>query len=205
MKMTRADFGELMTPIHKKIFFDSYNEVPKKYEKMFRVEKMTGKTQTYPHLGAFGLWQENTEGNDFNQDSFDEGAVASFEARRYDKSYEITWELMQDDQYNVFKGIGKGGSAKGLGRSLRATEETDTAKVILNGFANTGYDGKSLFAYDHPLINSTKKISNLIVGALTDENLKGALTLMTVLFSEKLSPDTRLTLTEMVPIVEVLG
>ena len=167
-----------MTPINKKIFFDSYNEVPKKYEKMFRVEKMTGRKQTYPHLGAFGLWQSNTEGNDFNEDSFDEGAVASFEARRYDKSYEITWELMQDDQYNVFKGIGKGGSAKGLGRSLRATEETDTAKVILNGFDNTGYDGKSLFAYDHPLINSTKKISNLIVGALTDENLKGALTLM---------------------------
>ena len=178
MKMTRADFGELMTPIHKKIFFDSYNEVPKKYTKMFRVEKMTGKNQSYPHLGAFGLWKENTEGNDFNLDSFDEGPVASFEARRYDKSYEITWELMQDDRYSVFKGIGKGGSAKGLGRSLRATEETDTAKVILGGFSNTGYDGKSLFAFDHPLINSTKRISNLIVGALTDENLKGALTLM---------------------------
>ena len=25
--MTRTNFGELMTPIHKKIFFDTYNEV----------------------------------------------------------------------------------------------------------------------------------------------------------------------------------
>lgn len=176
--MTRADFGELMTPIHKKIFFDSYNEVPMKYKNIFRTEKMTGKTQSYPHLGAFGLWKTNTEGNKFNQSDFGEGEVASFEAKRFDNSYELTWELMQDDRYNVMKGIGRGGSAKGLGRSLRATEETETAKVILNGFGNTGYDGKALFATDHPLASSSQVCSNLIVGGLTDENLKKAMTLM---------------------------
>ena len=176
--MTRANFAQLLTPIHKKIFFDSYNEVPKQYSKIFRTEKMNAKQQTYPHLGAFGLWAENQEGNVFNQDKFDQGQVASFEARRFDKAYDLTWELVQDDLYNVMKGIGKGGSAKGLGRSLRATEETDTASVILNGFSNVGYDGKALFAADHPLINSSKTVSNLISGALTDETLKQALTLM---------------------------
>lgn len=176
--MTRDNFGVLMTPVHKKIFFDSYNEVPMKYQKIFRTEKMTGKTQTYPHLGAFGLWNTNTEGNTFNESDFGEGNVASFEAKRYDNSYILTWELMQDDQYNVMKGIGKGGSAKGLGRSLRATEETDSAKVILNGFTNVGYDGKALFAADHPLASSEGTCSNLIEGALTDENLKAAMTLM---------------------------
>lgn len=176
--MTRNDFGVLLTPIHKKIFFDSYNEVPMKYQKIFRTEKMTGKTQTYPHLGAFGLWETNNEGADFNQSDFGEGEVASFEAKRYDKSYVITWELMQDDRYNVMKGIGKGGSAKGLGRSLRATEETDTAKVILNGFSNVGYDGKALFAADHPLASSIGSCSNLVDGELRDETLKEALTLM---------------------------
>lgn len=178
MEMSREQFGQLLTPIHKKIFFDSYNEVPLKYKKMFKVEKMTKKDQTYPHLGAFGLWEQNQEGENFKEDNFSQGNVASFEAKRYDKSYIVTWELMQDDQYNVFRGIGKGGSAKGLGRSLRATEETDTANVILNGFSNVGYDGKALFASDHPLIDSTRKVSNIIVGGLTDANLKGALTLM---------------------------
>ena len=176
--MTRDNFGELMTPIHKRIFFDSYNEVPMKYKQIFKTEKMTAKQQSYPHLGAFGLWQQNTEGNNFNESNFGEGEVASFEAKRYDNSYVLTWELMQDDLYNVMKGIGKGGSAKGLGRSLRATEETDTAKVILNGFTNTGYDGKALFATDHPLASSSGTCSNLIEGALTDENLKAAMTLM---------------------------
>lgn len=176
--MTRANFAELLTPVHKKVFFDSYNEVPMVYKKIFKVEKMNAKTQSYPHLGAFGLWAQNTEGSKFNHDAFAEGEVASFEAKRYDKAYQLTWELVQDDLYNVMKGIGKGGSAKGLGRGLRATEETETAGVISGGFDNVGYDGKALFAADHPLINSSATCSNLIEGALTDENLKKAMTLM---------------------------
>lgn len=176
--MTRENFGSLLTPIHKKIFFDEYNEVPMKYKNIFKTDKMTGKTQSYPHLGAFGLWSTNTEGSTFNESDFGEGQIASFEAKRYDNSYTLTWELMQDDRYNVMKGIGKGGSAKGLGRSLRATEETDTANVIKNGFSNVGYDGKALFAKDHPLASSDRTWSNLIEGALTDENLKKAMTLM---------------------------
>lgn len=176
--MTRENFAELLTPVHKKIFFESYNEVPMVYKKIFKTEKMNAKTQSYPHLGAFGLWAQNTEGSKFNHDKFDEGEVASFEAKRYDKAYQLTWELVQDDLYNVMKGIGKGGSAKGLGRGLRATEETETSKVISGGFDNVGYDGKALFAEDHPLINSSATCSNLVSGALTDENLKKAMTLM---------------------------
>lgn len=176
--MTRENFANLLTPIHKKIFFDSYNEVPSVYKKLFKVEKMNAKEQTYPHLGALGLWEQNTEGSKFNHDSFSQGAVASFEAKRFDKSYELTWELVQDDLYNVMKGLGKGGSAKGLGRGLRATEETETSNVLANGFTNVGYDGKALFAEDHPLIDSTDTCSNKIQGTLTDENLKTAMTLM---------------------------
>lgn len=176
--MTRNNFANLLTPIHKKIFFDSYNEVPSVYKKIFKVEKMDAKSQTYPHLGALGLWEQNTEGSKFNHDKFDQGPVASFEAKRFDKAYELTWELVQDDLYNVMKGLGKGGSARGLGRGLRATEETETSNVLANGFSNVGYDGKALFATDHPLINSSANVSNLINGALTDEKLKAAMTLM---------------------------
>lgn len=176
--MTRENFASLLTPIHKKIFFNKYNEVPMMYKNIFKTDKMNAKEQSYPHLGAFGLWQQNNEGEKFNQSKFDEGETALFTAKRYDNSYRLTWELVQDDLYNVMRGIGKGGSAEGLGRGLRATEETEAANVILKGFDNVGYDGKALFATDHPLINSTGACSNLVEGALTDETLKLALTMM---------------------------
>lgn len=76
------------------------------------------------------------------------------------------------------KGYGKGGSAKGMGRGARVTEERQAANVVINGFTVAGYDGKPLFAADHPLVDSDETCSNLIEGALTDANLKAALTLL---------------------------
>lgn len=176
--LTRENFGAVLTPIHKKIFFDSYKEKPCQYSQVFKKDTMRGKQQTYPHLGSLGAWQPGQEGKVFNLSDFKEGATATFIAQRYDNSYKITWELIQDDYYNVMKGYGKGGSAKGLGRGARVTEERQAANIVLNGFTTAGYDGKPLFAEDHPLINSTKTGCNLIHGALTDANLKKALTML---------------------------
>lgn len=178
VKMNRENFGELLTPVHKKVFFESYAEKPKTYDKTFGVDTMNKKEETFPHMGALGTWSENQEGGDFKLDSFTEGETATFVARRFDKSYEVTWELMQDDQYNVFKGTGKGGSAKGLARGLAATEEEEAAKTILNGFAGAGYDGVSLFNDAHPLASSAATCSNMVSGGLSDASLKEALTKM---------------------------
>ena len=176
--MTRENFGELLTPIHKKIFFQGYEELPAQYTKIFKKDTMRAKQQTYPHLGAMGIWDEGHEGQVFNLKDFAEGAKATFIATRYDASYKVTWELVQDDLYGVMKGIGKGGNAKALGKGLRNREEVNCANVVLNGFTTPGYDGKPLFAEDHPLIDSNKTCSNLVTGALTDANLKKACTLL---------------------------
>lgn len=177
-KLTRGSFGELLTPVHKKIFFDSYEQKKKQYDKTFKVDTMDSKEATFPHLGAFGKWATNTEGSDFNASDISVGNTKTFTAKRFDNSYEITWELCQDDQYNVFKGAGKGGSAQKLARGLAATEETEAANVLINGFTVEGYDNVPLFSNAHPLINSAETCDNLITGGLTDENLKTALTKM---------------------------
>ena len=178
MKMTRDNFGDLLTPIHKKVFFNSYNELPEQYSKVFAVEEMSKKEETFPHIGALGIWDTNSEGNTINEDSFSQGNEATFTAVRYDKGYELTWELVKDDLYNVMKGIGKGGSAKALGMGLSATIETVCANVLNNGFSNTGYDATSLFSNSHPLADSTSTGDNLTTGALTDATLKNALILL---------------------------
>lgn len=178
MKLTRDNFGQLMTPIHKKVFFEAYDEKPEQYSKIFKTDTMRMKEETFPHMGAFGLWGANTEGNTINEDSMSQGPTATFTAVRYDKGYELTWELVQDDQYNVLKGYGKGGSAKALGRGLRATIETKCAEVLANGFTNTGYDGVSMFNNAHPLADSASTFGNLLTGKLTDTNLKSGLTMM---------------------------
>lgn len=178
MKMTRDNFGDLLTPIHRKVTFDAYSAQEEQYSKVFDVDTMRRKEETFPHMGAFGLWDENTEGNTINEDQITQGDTATFTARRFDKGYDVTWELVQDDLYNVMKGIGKGGSAKALGTGLKATIENDCAAVLNGGFANTGYDGVALFSNSHPLADSASLGDNLFTGGITDANLKTGLILL---------------------------
>lgn len=178
MKMTRDNFQSLLTPIHNKIIWDEYNSLETQYTKVFRTETMRKKEETFPHLGGFGLWEQNTEGNTINEDEMSEGPIARLEARRFDKGYSVTWELTRDDLYGVLKGRGKDGSAQMLARGFRATLETDTSNVLNNGFTVSGYDGVPLFSDAHPLIDSTLSGDNLITGELTPDNLKLAMTLM---------------------------
>lgn len=178
MRLTRDNFGALLTPVHSKIFQNKYTEKPAQYTQVYKVDNMDRQTQTYPHLGGFGLWSTNTEGNSINEDTMSQGPIASFTAQRFDKGYELTWELTKDDLYNVMKGMGKGGSAGALGRGLRATEETQAANILNNAFSNTGYDGVALFSHSHPLTDSANLLDNYLTGALTDPNLKSALILM---------------------------
>jgi len=176
MKMTRDNFGVLLTPIHRKIVFMAYNEKAPQYTDLFSVGSMTKKDETYPHLGAFGMWDDNNEGAVINEDSMSEGPTATFTAVRYDKGYSLTWELVRDDLYNVKKGLGIGGSAPALGKGLRTTIETKCATILNGGFSNTGYDSSALFATDHDLVDSATDGDNLITGAISDANVKAALT-----------------------------
>ena len=178
MTLTRSNFGSLLLPVHSKIFFDYLKELGEQYSRIFKVEDMDRASVTEKILGGFGLWDENTEGNTVNEDTMSEGDEVTFNAARYDKGYSVTWELVKDDYRGVLSGLGKNGSARTLAKGLNATVETLAASILNNGFGNTGYDGKALFANNHPLTDSASDCSNLATGALSYANLKLALTLM---------------------------
>jgi hypothetical protein len=179
MKLTRDNFRELLEPIHKKIIADTYAQLPEQYTQVVTVGDMDKKTVSYPHIGAFGKWKENTEGNTINETEIHEGDVAYFTARRFDDGYSVTWELTRDNLYGstgVLAGFGKGGSAQALARGLRATVETEAAAPINNGFTNVGYDGVPLFSDSHPLTDSNLLGDNLVTGPLNPENVKTGMT-----------------------------
>lgn len=176
MKMNRSQFAGLIEPVIKDIVGKSYKEKPEQFSRIFDVETMDGATKNVQHIGAFGMWEKNSEGNTFNGDSMSEGINMTFTAERFDKAYTITHELMMDDRQSVFsKGQGVNGNAYGMGRGLRQTLETSAAAVLNNGFTTVGYDGVTLFAANHPLTDSNKTQSNLADGPLNVENLQKAI------------------------------
>ena len=54
------NFGKLLAPGLRKIFFETYAEVPEQFSKIYKVNKSTKAKETDYGLGAFGTWEPRT-------------------------------------------------------------------------------------------------------------------------------------------------
>ena len=167
-------FGKLLEPGLRKIFFESYAAVPEQFSKVYNVLTSKKATETDYGLGAFGDWVERaSELAEVQYDTIDPGLERNYVHKAYTKGFMIGRELYDDEQYHQ---INKFPAA--LARSGRAFVEKEAAKTFINAFTTPIYDGKALLANDHPLLNSDKVGKNLMTGALTPDNLKAAMTMM---------------------------
>ena len=55
------NFGKLLYPGLRKIFFETYDEIPEQFPKIFNVETSNSATETDYGLGAFGDWTERSD------------------------------------------------------------------------------------------------------------------------------------------------
>lgn len=170
-------FAKLLEPGLRKIFFESYAEVPEQFSKIYNVNKSNKAKETDYGLGAFGDWTLRTSELDtVAYDTLSPGLERTYTHSAFTKGFMIGRELYDDEQYGQMHKM-----AKALGRAGRAHVEKDAAQTFINAFDGTDhaiYDGKALFAHDHPLLDSAKVGDNLISGALNDQNLKIALQCM---------------------------
>ena len=170
------NFAKLLYPGLRKIFFETYTEVPECFSKLFKVNSSSKATETDYGLGAFKDWQIRTdEVDEVNYQKLSAGLERTYRHVPFTSGFMIGRELYDDEQYRQ---INKFPAA--LARAGRATVERDTHSLFNFGFMApmAGYDGKALFAADHPLVDSTGVGSNLVSGALNDANLKIAIQCM---------------------------
>lgn len=175
------NFGKLLYPGLNKIFFETYDEIPEEYSKVYNVKTSKSATETDYGLGAFGDWEER-------KDELDTVAYAklstsgevTYTHKEFTKGFMIGRKLYDDEKYNQIAKF-----ARALARAGRAKVEKDAMQPFLKGFPDSdgtpikGRDGKTLFATDHPLVDGKgATCSNLIEGALNEENLKKAMKLM---------------------------
>ena len=170
------NFGKLLEPGLRKIFFETYDEVPEQYSKIYNVNSSNKAVEHDWGMGAFGDWEKRLS-------QFDEVAYTTLSPgldRRYvhdafTQGFMVTREMYDDEQYRQLDKL-----PKAMARSGRAKVEKDAVKLLINGFdeLKTIYDGQPLFSATHPLLDSDKTSSNLMTGALNDENLKAALKMM---------------------------
>lgn len=172
MTMLSSNFQSLLEPKLRKVFFETYDEIPEQYPDVFNVLGSKKAVETDQHISGLGMPGVFTGVVEYDDPV--QGDAVTYAHVEYSKGIQVERKLVDDDLYNV---INKRSQA--LARGFRARVETECAAVLNNGFGNTGYDGVALFANNHPLHKAgTNTGNNLTTGALTDANLKAARVLM---------------------------
>ena len=169
MTLQSGNFGRLLEPGLRKIFFDTYKEIPEQYKQIFNVQKSTKAIETDLRMGGFGLWEKkDSMGSVQYQDPTDSQAL-QYIHEEFASGFTVERKLVDDEQYNQIQKM-----SKNLGRAARATIETKAAQILNDAFSVNGFDGKPLISDSHVRLDGGT-MTNLASGALTDANLKLAL------------------------------
>jgi phage major head subunit gpT-like protein len=161
------NFQALLEPKFRKVFFESYAEIPEQFSKVFEVKKSTKAKEYDYHVSGTGKWEEKLPSGAIAEDTIYDGAEVTYIHKSYAKMFSVEREMADDDQYHIIEKL-----PRGLGRGCRVTIEETSISVINNGFNTNGYDGVPLFSASHPLLRGGTA-SNLLPSAdLADTSLK---------------------------------
>ena len=168
------NFGKLLEPGLRKIFFETYGEIPEEFSKIYNVNKSSKAKETDYGLGAFNDWVQRESGLDpVNYQKLSAGDERVYVHKAFTSGFMVERELYDDEQYGQINKF-----PKALARSGRAFLEKNAITTLTNGFNNPIYDGKPLFSIEHPLVDSADKGCNLMTGELNEDNLKLAMKMM---------------------------
>lgn len=178
-----TNFGKLLEPGLRKIFFETYDELPEQYSKIFNMLESSKAQEKDWGMGAFGDWSIRTSQFDVvDYKTLSPGLERTYTHDAFTQGFMITREMYDDEQYRQIEKF-----PAAMARAGRAKLEKDAMNPLVHGFVTNGhgvagdtaiYDGQALFSNSHPLLDSTSTGDNLTTGALTDANLKAALQLM---------------------------
>ena len=173
------NFGKLLYPGLRKIFFETYDELPEQFSKIYNVNTSNSATETDYGMGAFGDWTERTdELSVVDYAKISEAGEVTYKHKAFTKGFMISRELYDDEKYGQMKKM-----AKALARAGRAKVEKDAVQPLLKGFqggSNTikGRDGLELFHKAHTLVDSEATCSNMLEKELNEASLKEAIQMM---------------------------
>jgi hypothetical protein len=131
----------------KTFFGQVYDEYPKKYPEIFKIEKSNQAYEEDVASSGFAFAQKKPEGGSFTYDSHNQEYVVRYTHDTWGLGYVVTMEELQDNLYQArsFK------RARMLAFSMSQTKEVNGANILNNAFTGAvGGDGVTLASLSHP-------------------------------------------------------
>lgn len=180
------NFGELLEPKLRKLFYETYQEVPEQYSKVFNTLTSKKAKETDYNLGAMSPWTEFgsstaavTDTNNMPVVPYQTiltGEEIVYTHKEFASGFLVERKFADDEMYGVIEKM-----PKDLARAGRYKVETDAAGLLNTAFTTNRFKYVTN-AYTQPLCGSHTLLSadtcvNYIEQALSDTGLKAALTM----------------------------
>lgn len=171
-------FGRLLEPGLRKIFQETYKELPEQYSQVFNVQDSKKAIETDLRMGGFGMWDKKDSAGSVQYEDPTDTLPLQYVHEEFSKGFTVERKFIDDEQYGT---ISKW--TKSLARGARATIETQAASIFNNAFTTNGFDGQPLISATHKRLDGGQMSNRLAAtdgagaadGALSDRNLKAAL------------------------------
>ncbi len=178
MSVQQGNYGRLLEPGLRKIFFETYQEKPEQFSQVLKVQTSDKAIETDFRMGGFGLFETKDSMGAVNYQDPTGTKALQYIHQEFASGYIVERKLIDDEQYNTINKM-----SAGLARAARATVETQAASVLNNAFTTNGFDGVPLISTSHVRLDggslsnrlSTTYGAGAADGALSDRNLKAAM------------------------------
>ena len=99
-----TNFGKLLEPGLRKIFFETYDEVPEQYSKIYNMDTSTKAIERDWGMGAFGDWEHRTSQYDtVAYKKLSPGLERTYTHEAFTQGFMVTREMYDDEQYRQFE------------------------------------------------------------------------------------------------------
>lgn len=174
MTNIRGNFGDVLDPAIRTVYYDRYALEPEVRPQVFVESDSDRNIEEDSGVTGLGLLTETSELGALDYEDALQLYKTTYTHKKYTKGIKISQELVEDDQHNIIRRL-----PEALAKSTKRTTEFYAASVFNNGFntANTSYgDGKPLFSTAHTRIDGGTAQSNASATGLTltDTNLETA-------------------------------
>lgn len=142
-------FTPLLSTRYQGVLVDVGKERDPEYPLYLNVRSMNINPETYLQMSGLGPMFQKPEGEQFRRDQPIVGGIVNPQAVPYGMLFEVTFEMYDDDLYDVMRQ-----QWREMGRSSRQRDEIAAASILINAFNNgfPGFDGVSLCNTAHPLL-----------------------------------------------------
>lgn len=165
----QVNYGKLLEPGLRKIIFETYNEKPEQYSRVFNVISSQKAIETDARMGGFSMFNEKATLDTTEYEDMTKLDTVQYKHVTYSKGFLVEKELVDDEQYGQIKK-----AAQALARAARSTVEVKAASVLNTAFtANAAnWNGEALIATNHALLGGGTSSNSLGTIALSEPNLE---------------------------------